>query len=141
MDSTTKSCLDHLLNNNYISKDNYKFLKPCGNKLEIMYGLYKVYKFNPITRNVPILWPILSRTGNKIYNLANFLVPTLKEYTINELNACDSFSFCNEIWKKVLPLYMATFDIWSLFSNFPLDETIDVFLNRVFQLKLKSTEC
>lgn len=100
MDSTTKSCLDHLLNNNYISKDNHKFLKPCGSKLEIMYGLYKVYKFNRITRNVPILWPILSRTGNKIYNLANFFALTLKEYTINEFNVCDSLSFCNEIWKS-----------------------------------------
>ena len=44
-------------------------------------------------------------------------------------------------YEKVLSLYMATFDIWSIFSNFLLDETIDGCLNRVFQLKLKSTEC
>ena len=30
MGSTTKSCLHDLLNNNYLSKEDHKFLKPCG---------------------------------------------------------------------------------------------------------------
>ena len=65
------------------------------------------------------------------------IAPILKKYTINEFTVCASFSFCNEIRKQVLFLYMATFHIRSLFSNFPLDETIDICLNRVFQHKKK----
>ena len=39
-----KSCLDDLLNKNYLSKDDYKYLKPCGSKPGIMYGLCKIHK-------------------------------------------------------------------------------------------------
>ena len=53
MESTTKSCLHDLLNNNYLSQEDHKFLKPCGSKPRIMYGLCKVHKFNPVTKDVP----------------------------------------------------------------------------------------
>ena len=49
----------------------------------------------------------------------------------------DSFSFCNELRKQDSFLYMASFDIQSLFTNIPLDETIDICVNRVFQHKKK----
>ena len=49
----------------------------------------------------------------------------------------DSFSFCNEIRKQDSSLYVAFFDIQSLFSNIPIDETIDICINRVFQHKKK----
>ena len=53
MESTTKSCLHDLLNNNYLSQEDHKFLKPCGSKPRIMYGLCKVHRFNPVTKDVP----------------------------------------------------------------------------------------
>ena len=37
--------------------------------------------------------------------------------------------------KQDSPLHMAFFDIQLLFSNIPLDETIDICVNRVFQHK------
>ena len=42
MDLELKSCLDDLYNHNFLLKDDYKFLKPCGSKPGVMYGLCKV---------------------------------------------------------------------------------------------------
>ena len=39
-----KSCLDDFLNKNYLSKDDYKYLKSCSSKLGIMYELVKFTK-------------------------------------------------------------------------------------------------
>ena len=66
MESTIKSCLDDLLNNNYLSQEDYKFL--------IMYGLCKDHKFNPVTKDVPPFRPILSAIGTSTYNLAKCFV-------------------------------------------------------------------
>ena len=45
----------------------------------------------------------------------------------------DSFSLFNGIRKEDSSLYMAFFDIQSLYTNIPLDQTIDICVNRVFQ--------
>ena len=36
MEFEIKSCLDDLYSHNYLSKDDYKFLKPCGSKPDVM---------------------------------------------------------------------------------------------------------
>ena len=135
MESTIKSSLDDLLSNTYLSQEDYKFLKPCGSKPGIMYRLYKVHKFNPVTKDKAPFLPILSAIGASTYNLAKIFVPILKVYTINEYIVRDSFSFCNEIQKQDSSLYMVSFDIQSLFTIIPLDETIDICVNIVFQHK------
>ena len=43
LEGNTKTCLDNLLEKQYISRD-YNFLKPCGSRPGIMYGLCKVHK-------------------------------------------------------------------------------------------------
>ena len=55
-----KSCLDNLYNHNYLSKDDYKFLRPCGSKPGVMYGLSKVHKGTTDNDNVPPFRPIFS---------------------------------------------------------------------------------
>ena len=61
-----------------------------------MYSLKNVYKYNSSRNDIPLLWPILSGTGTATYNLAKFFVKILKEFTVKEYTACDSFSFCKE---------------------------------------------
>ena len=80
---------------------------------------------------------ILSVIGTWWYNLANFFVPILKEFTNNEYTVKDSFSFPNEIRNKCNSLYMALFDTQSLFTNIPLDETTDICLVLLFNQKKK----
>ena len=131
------SCLDDLLNKKYLSKDDYKYLKPCQSKPGIMYGLRKIHKGTTVNGPVSPFRPILSAIGTCSYNLANFFVPILKQFTINEYTVKDSFSFCKEIIDQDPNLFMASFDIQSLFTNIPLDETINICVDLVFHKKKK----
>ena len=78
MELEIKSCLDHHLNKIYLSKDDYKYLKPCGSKPGIMYGLCKIHKGTTVNDPVPPFRPILSAIGTCNYNLAKCFVPILK---------------------------------------------------------------
>ena len=109
--SSLKNCLDDLLNNNHLSKEDYKLLKPVGSKPGIMYGLCKVHKYNSSTNTIPPFWPILSASGTAVDNLAKFFVLILKEFTVNEYTANDSFSFCKGIKDQDSSLFMASLDI------------------------------
>ena len=102
MEKEIKTCLDDPQNSNYLSEDDYKFIKPCGSKPGVMYGLCKVHKGITPNDSVPPFRPILSAIGTCSYNLAKFFVPLLKQYTINEYTVKDSFSFCKEIEFKTL---------------------------------------
>ena len=98
-------------------------MRPCGSKPGVLYRLWKVHKKPNETNSLPPLHPIFSAIGTCSYNLAQFFVPILKEFTINDYRVKDSFSFSNEIRNKSTGLYMASFDIQSLFTNIPLVET------------------
>ena len=137
MESSIKHCLDNLLENNYLSKEDYNYMRPCGSKPGFLYGLCKVHKKPDEPNRLPPLRPILSAIGTCSYNLAKFFVPILKEFTINEYTIKDSFSFSNEIRNKSTSLYMDSFDIQSLFINIPRDETIDICLELLFNKKRK----
>ena len=64
-------------------------------------------------------------------------MPLLKQYTIYEYIVKDSFSFCEEIINLDPQLFMPSFDIQSLFTNFPLDETIDICIDMVYNKRKK----
>ena len=137
MELEIKSCLDNLLNKNYLSKDDYKYLKPCGSKPGIMYGLCKIHKGTTINNSVAPFWPILSAIGTCNYNIAKFFVPMFKQFIINEYTVKNYFSFCKGIIDQDPNLFMASFNILWLFTNIPLDETINICVDLVFHKKKK----
>ena len=57
------------------------------------------------------------------------------DFTLNEYTVRGSFSFCDEIQEQDNNLYVTSFDIESLFTNIPLDETINICVNNVFDSK------
>ena len=57
------------------------------------------------------------------------------DFTLNEYTVRGSFSFCDEIQEQDNNLYVTSFDIESLFTNIPLDETIIICVNNVFDSK------
>ena len=61
----------------------------------------------------------------------------LKQFTINECTVKDSFVFCKEILDQDSNLFMASFDIQSLFTSIPLDKTISVCVGLIFYKKKK----
>ena len=127
--------LDRLLSQSYLSQSDYEFLKPSGSNPGVLYGLCKVHK--EIVGDSPPFRPILSSIGTSSYNLAKFFVPILKEYTVNEYTIKDSFSFAKNITAQNSSLYMASFDVDNLFTNIPLDETIEICLTKLFAGKRK----
>ena len=102
-----------------------------------MYGLWKAHKYNSSTNHNPPFRLILSAIDNATYNLAKFFVPILKKINVNEYAVSDSFSFCKEIKDQDSSLFMASFDIQSLFINIPLHETINICVERAFHNKRK----
>ena len=120
LEGNIKTCLDNLLEKHYISKEDYSFLKPCGSRPGIMYGLCKVHKGRGTSNDLPPFRPILSAIGTCNYNIAKFFVPILKDFTLNEYTVRDSFSFCDEVQEQDNNLYMASFEIELLFTNIPM---------------------
>ena len=117
-----KSCIDYSL---------YKDLYPQGSQPGVIYGLSKIHK--PLVDNVPKLRPILSAIKTSTYNWAKFFVPILRPLTFNTFTIKDSFEFAKNITDQNAELYMASLDVDSLFTNVPLDETINICVNELFQ--------
>ena len=97
---------------------------PKGSSPGILYGLCKVHKSTPEGEKCPPFRPILSAIGTVSYNLAKFLVPILAPLTTNQFVCKDSFSFAAEVRNQNPDLFMALFDMDSLFINIPLDEPL-----------------
>ena len=87
----------------------------------------------PFKIGLPTYTPILSAMGTPTYKLAKFKVPILSDITPNEFTVKDSFIFVDEILSQDSDLYMASLDVDALFTNIPLDETIDIWIKKLFE--------
>ena len=108
-----------------------KFVNPVGTRPNIMYGNCKEEK-EQVDVCLPFR-PILSDLQTTTYKLATFLVPILNPLTKNEYTVKDSFQFAEEICEQDPTLSMGSLDVDSLFTNIPLDETIDICVNQLFE--------
>ena len=82
---------------------------------------------------LPPFRPILLVIGTPTYKLAKYLLPFLTPLTQNEYTVTDSFHFAEEICKQDPNLYMASLHADSLFTNIPLDETIDISIDSLYK--------
>ena len=114
-----------------ITDSVYWKLYPQGTKPGRMYGNAKVHK--PLEDGVPKFRPIISAIGTSSYKIAKFLLPILKPYSNNEYSLSDSFKFKQEILNQRANTFMSTMDIESLFTNLPLNETIDICVQLVVE--------
>ena len=103
-------------------------LSPCGSKPSVLYGLSKVHK--TVVDNKPKQRPILSAINTATYDLSKFLV---KPFTKNKLTARDSFTFANEVRSCATDSIMASLDVEALFTNIPLEETINICVKLAFK--------
>ena len=109
---------------NIISASTYNSLLISGSGPGILYGLLKIQK------TVTLLFlPLI------ILQLSKFIVPLLEPYTHNSFslfNSCALMKKLKEIHLNTTS-FMCSLDVQSLFTNIPLDETIDIICNTVFQ--------
>ena len=124
------SDLKLLKNAEIIDEAAYKNNKPVGSRPCILYRLGKVQKE---TKNgLPPFRPILSAIGTPTYKLGT---PFLTPLTKHEHTVTDSFHFAEEICKQDPNLYMASLDVDSLFTNIPLNKTIDICIDSLYNDK------
>ena len=102
---------------------------PSGSSPGVLYGLPKVHKASCPFR------PIVSSVNTYNYNLASYLVGELQPISTNQHSVKDSFSFadCAKKYKHDNGI-MCSLDVCSLFTKVPLDETIDVALDKLYSL-------
>ena len=74
--------------------------------------------------------------GTPTYKLAKFCDQLLKPLTNNECTIKDSFLFAKEVLEFDASLFMASFDIKSLFTSMPLTEALNLCVK-----KKKSNTC
>ena len=127
--------LKELKDSNVITESVYNDLKPSGSQPGVLYGLCKVHKGVSADGGSPPFRPILSGINTPSYKIAKFLVPMLSELTKNKYVSKDSFEFAKNVREQNPELFMASFDIDSLFTNVPLDETIDISVKKLFGRK------
>ena len=104
----------------------YKQIRPTGSNPSKLYGLPKIHKEGTPLR------PIISQIGSYTYELAKFLVPILSPLASNKYSIKDSFSFVQDLLTITSAPYMCSFDVVSLFTNIPLEETIEICLNKLY---------
>ena len=124
--------LRKLKQKNFFNEIEYDKLYPSCSAPARICGTPKMHKFSS-SDSFPKLRPIVSSIGAFNYNLARFLCDLLSPLIANDYSCKDTFSFVSQIGnanhsKKVLVSY----SVASLFANIPLQETIDIAINLIF---------
>ena len=89
-----------------------------------------------IDNNLP-LWAILSAIKTPSYDIAKHLVPLLEPITANKFTIKNSFEFAKEFIEKNSGLFKVSLDVESLFTNIPLEETINISSDTLFANEAK----
>ena len=129
------SLLNELLAKNAITEDQREKLSPNGPNPARLYGLPKIHK--NLVDGLPPYRPIISQIGSSTYKIAKFLISFIEPFTSNDYTVRDTFHFVSMLDGKDHRLIMASLDVDSLFTNIPLDETIEIVTKKVFAKKHK----
>ena len=83
------------------------------------------------------LRPIVSNIGTASYYLAKALAIILTPLSKSEWTVQNTKDFVNFIkWQKILSHHqLISFDVASLFTNVPIDATIDIIIRLIYEFK------
>ncbi len=118
-----KDILKRLLKNKSIDQKFEKLLTCQGSQPAKLYGLTKIHKAGHPLR------PVLSMIDTVQYRVAKVLDSLLSPLISNDFEIRDSFDFKDFILNQAPKCdseCMVSFDVSSLFTNVPIDETIDL---------------
>ena len=111
-------------------------IKARGSVLPRLYGLPKIHKLSnnhTVPANLPMR-PVLSMTNSPYHGLAKWLNALLTPLRngLCRFNVKDSFEFASSVRDIDLSQFkMLSFDVVSLFTNIPLEETIEFICEEV----------
>ena len=116
----------------FLNESEYDKLYPSGSAPARVYGTPKMHKFSS-SDSFPKLHPIVSSIGTFNYNLAHFLYDLVSALVPNDYSYKDTFSFVSQIKNANLSKkFLVSYNVTSLFTNIPLQETIDIAPNLIF---------
>ena len=105
---------------------------PSGSALASIYGTPKMRKLFS-SDSFPQLRPILLSISTFNYNLSRFLCDPLSLLVPNNYSWKDTFSFVSQIKNSNLSkTFLFSYDVTSLSTNIPLQETIYIAINLIF---------
>ena len=119
----------------------YKDMRPVSNQPGRLYATAKTHKFSSldeITMEKLKFRPIISQIGTYTYNAAKVIAEYLKPLCQNEYKINDTESFPSML-KEQTPLNpneeYVSYDVESLFSTIPVDETNNYIIDEIYQKK------
>ena len=126
-----------------LEEKEYKQLYPQGSRPARFYGTAKVHKVpqNGDPSTLPIR-PIVSNIGTATYKTSKYLAKLLAPLATSEYTVDSTRSFIKELKRYTATTNetLISFDVSSLFTNVPLDETIKIVLDRVYKHKEVKTK-
>ena len=115
------------------SESEYSDLYPKGSKIARLYGTPKMHK-SFSSGSIPPLRPIVSSIDTYNYKLAQYLGSLLSPHIPSNYATKDSFTSIEEIEKlNRYGKFLISFDVTSLFTNIPLEETINIAVGTIFE--------
>ena len=128
--------LRKLKQKSFFNDNEYDKLYPSGSAPPRIYGTPKMHKFSS-SDSSPKLRPIVSSIGTFNYNLARFLCDLCSLLVPNDYAYKDTFTFVSQIKNVNLSeTFLVFYDITSLFTSIPLQETIAIAINLIFNPNL-----
>ncbi len=99
------------------------------------HGLPKIHKQYSA---LPTFRPIINTTNTPHYNLGKFLSKLLDPLTLNEFTLTDSFDAISSIQNIPEHLFregyqFVSFNVESLFTNIPLNRTLNIILKSIYE--------
>ena len=137
-DNTLKDLksFQNFLTRNFKSSLPLDKIKPISNQPAFLYGTAKTHKFqNPgqITEDNLKLRPIVSTCGTFYYETAKFLASYLLPLTENEYSIKTTTDFAERLNNRTVDdEVLVSYDVSSLFTEVPLDETIDHIIHEIY---------
>ena len=120
----------------HLSTSEYRTLYPNGSAPGKFYRTAKKHKIpvNGIVDDLP-LRPVISNTGTASYHLAKYLAKTLSPLSKSEYTVSNNLEFISYMKTISIPSdhKLISFGVKSLFTNVPLDFTIDLILKRIYE--------
>ena len=111
----------------------YTKVYPQGSSVARIYGLPNLHKLKSADDQLKVR-PIVSCINSFNYGLSGYLAKLLNPLIPKDHCADDTFSFLSDI-KRIRneDFYMVSYDVTSLFTNIPLNETINLATDLIFE--------
>ena len=143
-ESKVQRKLRDLKNNKRFTEQEYNKIYPSSSRPGRFYATAKRHKVpenSTYVRKLP-LRPIVSNIGTATYGISKYLAKLLHPLSVFDYTINSTQDFVNKIRDEEVPqgYKLVSFDVTSLFTNVPLDDTINVILRKIYKDRLVKTK-